>query len=233
MPKTVSINPSSFSDETEQDKLVAMSCEEVIDFKVPQEIKRALQMSEEVECEGRVYFRSVPAGLLQALDAVSLHKNRSRRIITKCLAHQAVALMSTMKEIDEINRLYTEIVALHGRHGGLSSLLEQIDNQQFLCLNERVSKGEFRAAEKLILYFGDRANGLGIDTSTFFSVGLSWALTTAQDDNLIGAVDDLHPTLVDFRQYVFERSILMRAYKTIANSRIRVANVENTKRPSR
>ncbi len=226
--KPVSISPSSFTDESEQDRLIALSCEEVIEFKIPQEAKRTTQMTEDVECEGRVYFRSVPAGLLQALDAISLHKNRSRRLITKCLSHQAVALMTTMREINEINRLYNEIVALHGRKGGMSSLLEQIDNQQFRCLNERSGKGEFRAAEKLILYFSDRAKGLGIDAATFFSVGLAWSLTTAQDDSLVGAVDELNPTLVDFRQYVFERSTLMRAYKTIANSRV---NVQMAKTP--
>jgi len=224
----VSLSPSSFTDESEQDRLIALSCEEVVDFKVSQESARTLQMAEECECEGRVNYRSVPAGLLQALDALAQHKSRSRRLVTKCLAHHAVALMSTFKEIDEINRIYKEILALHGRCGKLTSLLEQMDNQQFLCLNERPVKGEFRAAGKLISYFSDRASGLGIDTSTFMSIGFEWSLTTSQSDNLIGAVRELHPGVADFRQYVFERSVLMRAYKAIANSRIGALDGKNT-----
>lgn len=218
--KPVSLHPQTFVEDSDQDKLLAMSCEEVVDSKVQQESKRTLVLPDEMECEGRVYYRSVPVGLLPALDALSQHKNRSRRLITKCLAHQAVALLSSLIDVDEINKLYREIITMHGRSGGLSTLIEQMDNQSFRIVSDRPAKGEFRAAEKLILYFSDRAKGLGIDTSVFFSVGLVWSLATSQHEDVVGVVGELHPCLSDFRQYVFERLVFMRAFKTVANSRI-------------
>lgn len=200
------LKPAFFHRETEHEKLLAMSCEDVVDYKVKEETKRTPHTEPAEESEIFVRYRTVPFGLLQAIDSLARITNRSQRLVVKCLAHHAVALVSSIIEVDVLNQQYNDILSMHGRSGRLVDILEQIEVHQYRPQSERSVQGKFCAAEKLVSYFSDRAKGTGVGQSRFFTMGLTLSLVTAKDPDIKGATSVLEPFAKDFRLYIMERA---------------------------
>jgi hypothetical protein len=218
--KPVSFSPRDAVCDTEQDKLIDMTCEQVIDYKVKEELQRTEHMPFDEDCEVRVFFRSVPSGLLVALNTLANYKSRGRFVVMKCLAHHGLALLSTLDGVKESNKQYCDIMELNGRCGGLTDLIEEIDIQHYAHSNSRGKRGEFRAAQVLVSAYCSYAKGLSISPSSLMAVCYAWSLTTSTDTAVSGVIDALRPEVEYFKRYACERVVFMEAYWKIAQMRL-------------
>jgi hypothetical protein len=217
----VNLAPSlAEQDESEREHLLGMSCEDVVEVKASDEARRTSHMPDDNECEVRVHYHAVPPSLLIALETLANQTGRSRSVIEKCLTHHMVALASCLPAMSQCAEQYTDILALNGRYGGLTDIVEQMKVAQFAYQSERAKEGQLRSIRKFMAAFTTSARGLAIGNSQVIAGLLCWSLTTTNDERLLGIVRELKPEVHHFFRYVHERSFDMGAYWQKAQSRL-------------
>src|SRR4030066_599037 len=95
--KRIPIAPSSF---TEDGGLLDLSMAEIVSLFLDKEKRRRKDAKDdESQQEDLVGCRSVPTGLLMALDGNARRLGITRAMLTKCLSHQIVAWIDSLPRI--------------------------------------------------------------------------------------------------------------------------------------
>ena len=104
MAKGIPIAPSQFA---EDGGLLDLSLTEIVSLFLDKEKRRHKDAKEdENQQEDMVGCRSVPTGLLMALDGNARRLGLTRAMLTKCLSHQIVVWLDSLARIGEITEIY-------------------------------------------------------------------------------------------------------------------------------
>src|SRR3989304_3255938 len=104
MVKGVNLNPSQFA---EDGGLLDLSLVEIVSLFLDKEKRRRKDAKDdESQQEDIVGCRSVPTGLLMALDGNARRLGITRAMLTKCLSHQIVVWLDNLARIGEIAEMY-------------------------------------------------------------------------------------------------------------------------------
>jgi len=210
---------------TVREELAKRTAEEVVEYLIHDEAKRTKDTKPETESEVRLAFKSELPVVQAGLECMAERKSRGYYLITKCLAHKAVYLLQDIPGLTVLNGQYADIVRLNGRHGGLTSIVDQADVAQYIPSTQQKAPkpGEFRMAAKIKSTLGSMTKGIGVDLYLLAFFGLGAVLAETNDPELRGIADDIKKEVDAFKVWVRDRALLMDAYWNIAQLHLKDA----------
>lgn len=172
--KSVSIHPSTFVDPSIAD----LTAGDVVRLYLPQESKRKRNAENYGESDVAISFRSVPEGLLEALEDVHSSSSFHKSIITKCLSHHIMAWYQSMPQVTLLSYLYKTVQL---RSDGFPDVVRRMkrDDYEFVHpITYEHNTGTVRTVAFVLGYLEDVSAVLGVPVFKLFLSGLCWSIST-------------------------------------------------------
>ena len=207
-PNTVSIHPSSFSDE--QPDLSKFSLEDVVSRFKDAEKKRNTKTEPENEAEVRWHLRSAPGELISSIRIVSAHLGVSRAVLTRCMSRHLIDWYINSLGLDSLSRDFDDIFDCIKKRA-YSTLRYQAEHPAEFRLVGHIER--CNTAISTISWVSGKLTDihdlLGVDSGDLLTIGLMWSLTmleTRDLDNI--SVDKFFmPEVFNLETLIAERRI--------------------------
>ena len=203
-PKIVSINPSSFRD----DSLVDLSLEEVVNrLKVEERMRR--DTNEELgERPVSISFRSRPAGLEMSIDELHEALNVGEQVLTRCMCRHAEAWLRSLELVSVITSVYKIVRQAADGRVDIETKLKHGDTFNFITNipvgGSNVSGvSSYSAVGWVRSYFNEIADPLGVPAYRLPLIGHCWSITTNTSGLREQSIKQyLDPEVARFKQHL-------------------------------
>jgi len=220
---SININPSQFA---EDGGLLDLSLSEVVSLFQDKEKRRHKDAKDdENQQEDMVGCRSVPMGLLMALDGNARRLGITRAMLTRCLSHQVVVWLDSLTRIGEITGMFN-IACDAAEEYGYPDLYERMAPvYSFASASPKsVSLRTIRWVKNKLLAV---SQPVGVPSSAIFAIGLCYSLTRAGGETK-GTIRKYLATEVDnFVSHVDERSVWVVGFNDLVRKRARKEGLED------
>lgn len=219
--KSVKLSTSSFRDVPICEELTSRTAEDVVEYLVKTESKRTDRTEPEEEREVKVEYRTVSRDISAGIESLAGIKERSFILITKCLSPAGVCHLGKVPGLTDINRRFSDLVLLNGRHGGLTDVVDQAKIAQYTPADLANSRGSFHMSKKTKGAYGELTVGTGVDLCHMVNLGIGMVLRNTEEVDLAGIASCMEREITAFVRYIRDRAILMDAYWRIALEHLR------------
>lgn len=221
MPKSVSIHPKTFVDES----LCDLSINVVVDRLKDEERLRRDTCDELGERPVPISFRSRPAGLEMSIDELHESLDVGEQVLTRCMCRHAESWLRSLELVGVIVPVYKIIRTAADGRIDVESKLKHSDNFNFIT-NIPVSSfsgsgvTSYSSISWVRSYFNELADPLGIPAYRLSLMGYCWSVTT-NTINLRGnsIKQYLLPEVERFKQHLRERLKYLEYLSSIINDR--------------
>jgi len=213
--QTVNINPSNFS---EDGGLLDLSLEEVVNlFQTKEKNRHRDAKDNENELEDMITCRTVPMGLMMALDGNARRLGITRSMLTRCASHQIVAWIDSLTRINEITGIYN-IACDAAEEFGYPDLYESMA-ASYMFSSSTYKSVSFRTIKwvKNKLYAVSPA--IGVPVGSLFIVGLCYAATRSGNATRGTISKYLSTEVSKFVRHVDERSVWVVGFNDLLRRR--------------
>jgi len=223
MVKGIPIAPSQFA---EDGGLLDLSLAEIVSLFLDKEKRRHKDAKDdENQQEDIVTCRSVPTGLLMALDGNARRLGITRAMLTKCLSHQVVVWLDSLTRIGEITELYN--IACDGAEEyGYPDLYESMA-PSYSFASSSSKPVSFRTIRWVKNKMFAVSSPIGIPASSVFITGLCYSLTRAGGETKWTIRKYLSIEVEKFTTHVDERSVRVVGFNDLVRKRARKEGLEN------
>jgi len=219
--KSVKLSTSSFREVPICDELTLRTAEEVVDYLVKVESKRTDRTEPDEEREVKVEYRTASRDINAGIESLAGIKERSVVLITKCLSPAGVCQLQKIPGLTAINKQYSELVQLNGRHGGLTDIVNQAKIAQYVPTDLVNSRGSFRMAKKTKNDYVKLTVGTGVDLCHMVVLGIGMVLRNTEEVDLVGISGCMEREVGMFVRYIRDRAIMMDAYWRVMLERLK------------
>lgn len=200
MSKGVGLNPETFSTDG---GLLDLSLEEVVSLHLDQEKRRHKERrDDENQQEDIVGCRSVPTGLVMALDSCVNRLGITRSLLTRCLSHQAAAWVESLPKVKELTKLFNDARDAANDYG-YPDLYESM-NIVYSFRSVSPHPVTFRTIRWVKNNLLAVARPLGMSVGALFVVGLCFSLSKATEGGKGTVVKYLSSEVAGFTRHVEE-----------------------------
>ena len=220
----VNLNPSQFA---EDGGLLDLSLVEIVSLFLDKEKRRRKDAKDdESQQEDIVGCRSVPTGLLMALDGNARRLGITRAMLTKCLSHQIVVWLDNLPRIGVITELYN-IACDAAEEYGYPDLYDKM-SPSYTFVSSSPKQVSFRTIRwvKNKLYAVSRP--IGIPAGAIFVAGLCYSLTRAGNESKGTIRKYLSDEVQHFNRCVDERAIWVSGFHDLVRRRASEDGLDNT-----
>jgi len=223
MAKGIPISPSSFA---EDGGLLDLSLAEIVSLFLDKEKRRHKDAKEdENQQEDMVTSRTVPTGLLMALDGNARRLGITRAMLTKCLSHQVVVWLDSLTRIGEITEIYNIACDAAEEYGYPDLYDGMAPSYSFASSSPKPSSFRTIRWVKNKLYVISQP--VGVPHSAIFIAGLCYSLTRAGGETK-GTIRKYLSTEVEkFTEHVDERSVKIIGFNDLVRKRARKEGLED------
>ena len=211
----LNLNPESFP---EGNDLLELPLESIVGLFLDKEKRRHKDAKEdENEQVDLVGYRSVPTGLLMALDGNARRLGVTRALLTRCVSHQIVSWVDSLDRIKDITDLY-HIACDAAEEYGYPDLYESMaPNYSFASSSPK--SVSFRTIRWIKNKLYESSNPIGVPAGALFIVGLCYALTGTGSSSK-GTVDKYLSAEVDkLLRHIEERSVWVCGFNDLVRRR--------------
>jgi hypothetical protein len=220
--KPVSLSPLNFSDDG---GLLDLSLAEVVSLLQDKEKqRRKLAKDDDNQQEDIVGCKSVPTGLMMALDGNARRLDVSRAILTRCASHQIATWLDSLDRIREITGLYN-IACDAAEEYGYPDLYEHMaPNYGFSSSDSRPVS--FRTIRWIKNKLYSISQPVGVPAGSLFIVGLCYSLTRAGNETKGTIKKYLSSEVEKFVRHVDERAVWVVGFNDLVRRRARDEGLE-------
>lgn len=224
MAKGIPIAPSSFA---EDGGLLDLSLTEVVSLFLDKEKRRHKDAKDdENQQEDMVGCRSVPTGLMMALDGNARRLGITRAMLTKCLSHQVVVWVDSLSRIGDIVEMYNVACDAAEEYGYPDLYNKMSPSYEFVNSSSRqVSLRTIRWVKNKLYVL---SQPLGIPAGAVFVVGLCYCLTRAGSESKGTVKKFLSDEIKHFNRCVDERSVWVCGFNDLVRRRASDDGLDNT-----
>jgi len=222
MAKGIPIAPSSFA---EDGGLLDLSLAEIVSLFLDKEKHRHKDAKEdENQQEDVVGCRTVPTGLLMALDGNARRLGITRAMLTKCLSHQMVVWLDSLTRIGEITEIFNIACDAAEEYGYPDLYDSMIPNYAF---TSSVSKPvSFRTIRWVKNKLYAVSQPIGVPAGAIFAAGLCYSLTRAGGETKGTIRKYLSAEVEKFTTHIDERSVRIVGFNDLVRKRARKEGLE-------
>jgi len=217
-PKIVSINPSSFRD----DSLADMSLEGVVSrLKVEERMRRDIN-EDPRERPIAVHFRTRPAGLELSIDELHESLEVGAQILTRCMCRQAESWFNSLELVKTIVPVYRIIRNASDGHIDIEQQLKRGNNFNFITNIPVGNSGNtsYSSVGWVRDFFSELADPLGVPSYRLFLLGLVWSVTTCTSGQRSKSIAQyLQPEVLRFKQHLQERLLQLQYFSNVMSIR--------------
>ena len=220
----VNLNPKEFA---EDGGLLDLSLVEIVSLFLDKEKRRRKDAKDdESQQEDIVGCRSVPTGLLMALDGNARRLGITRAMLTKCLSHQVAVWLDSLSRINTITELYN-IACDVAEEYGYPDLYDKM-SPSYTFVSSSPKQVSFRTIQwvKNKLYAVSRP--IGIPAGAIFVAGLCYSLTKAGSESKGTIRKYLSNEVQHFNRCVDERAIWVSGFHDLVRRRASEDGLDNT-----
>jgi len=219
----VSLSPKSAASNTEQ--VLAMSAEDLIreySFKEASRDEHELQRSER---ELSLSVRSLPGGMMMALNQIKRSEKLPVSVITKCFSHGVAAWYSSLPDVQQIVSAYSEVSDLCCDHCYVD-LQRDIDSSRYAprvqAPIETISGvTTVKTIAWVVGLLSDLATPVGVTVPVLLNVGICRLIALNNRGWADGTINDLlEPEVNGFLWYIKERAVMLSCYREMALVRV-------------
>lgn len=224
MAKGISIVPSSFA---EDGGLLDLSLAEVVSLFQDREKRRGKEAKDdENQQEVLVGSRSIPMGLVMALDGNTRRLGITRGLLTRCVSHQIVAWLDSLERIKMVVGLFSTVHDAAEEYGYPELYDGMSPKYSFANTSDRSMS--FRTIGWVKSKLSALATPLGVPAGALFVVGLCYALTRTGVESKGTVNKYLALEITHFTQCIEERSVDVCAFNDKVRRRAVNDGLDNT-----
>jgi hypothetical protein len=201
--KPVSISPSSFADESEQDRLLDVSLESafLLYYRRRQETSK-----DEREKAVRIHCRQVVKGIVPVLRLLAYRAGVSEGEFTLCISFKVLAELQGIGVVGAVGKSYSSLLASSVK-GALFDDLSALDSDYNISRRDGKVQKLFPVVPEVYSALEKVSDGCGTALPKLYQVGLLIALTKSEQaspgGDLRKAVTDVFkPEIFDFLRYM-------------------------------
>ncbi len=225
MTGSVNLNPSQFSADS---GLLDLSLGEVVALFLDREKKRHKEArDDENQQEDVVGCRSVPTGLMMALDGNARRLGVTRALLTRCASHQIAAWLDSLGRIKEVASLFNTVCDAAEEFGCPDLYDDMIPSYAFASSSPR--SVTFRTIRWAKNKFYAVVQPLGVPVGVLFAVGLCYSLTRSGGGSEGTVSKYLSAEVSKFIRHIEERSVRVVGFNDLVRRRARDDGLENVK----
>jgi len=218
----VDLNPNSFA---EDGGLLDLSLADIVSMFLDKEKRRPRDAKEdESQQEDKVTCRSVPTGLMLALDGNARRLGISRSMLTRCASHQIVVWLDSIDRIGEIVGMFNIACDAAEEYGYPDLYDSMAPAYQFGSSSPR--SVSFRTIQWVKSKLFLMAQPLGVPVGYLFVTGLCYSLTRAGDRTRGISKKYLTAEVEKFTRHVDERAVWVVGFNDLVRRRARDEGLE-------
>ena len=220
----VNLGPSAFA---EDGGILDLSLQEIVSLFQDKEKRRSRDAKDdENQQEDTVGCRSVPTGLMMALDGNARRLGVSRAMLSRCASHQIIAWLDSLDRIREITGIFN-IACDAAEEFGYPDLYDSMaPNYSFASSSPRVVS--FRTVRWMKNKLHLSSLPLGIPVGSLFTIGLCYSLTRAGNETKGTISKYLSAEVTKFTRSVDERSVWVVGFNDLVRRRAHDDGLDNT-----
>lgn len=221
----VRIVPSQFS---EDGGLLDVSLAEIVALFLDKEKRRHKEArDDENQQEDVVGCRSVPTGLVMALDGNARRLGITRALLTRCLSHQVVVWLDSISRIGDIVGMFN-IVSDAAEEFGYPDLYDHM-MPLYEFSNASPRSITFRTITWVKNKLYTLSQPVGVPVGSLFSIGLCYCLTRAGCETKGTVSKFLSAEVAKFVRHIDERAVWVVGFNDLVRKRAADEGLENTK----
>lgn len=223
MAKGIPIAPSQFA---EDGGLLDLSLTEIVSLFLDKEKRRHKDAKDdENQQEDLVGYRSVPTGLLMALDGNARRLGITRAMLTKCLSHQIVVWVDSLSRVGTIVELYNVACDAAEEYGYPDLYAKMSPSHTFV--NSDARQSSFRTIRWVKNKLYALSQPIGIPAGAIFIVGLCYSLTRTGSESKGTVRKYLSSEIQHFNRCIDERAVWVCGFNDLVRRRASEDGLDN------